>query len=99
MELAGQGNEVLKIGKISFSKAEGEDMEDMSVNYSFREEERCKMFRIIRIKELARENIAPFLTKEEDKTLLIKIEVPLSFSQLAEKSKAEEVFKMLERYM
>jgi len=26
MELAGQGNEVLKIGKISFGKAEGEDM-------------------------------------------------------------------------
>lgn len=50
MELVGQSNEVLRINKIVFSKVEGEDIEDMVVSYSFREEARCKMFRIIRIK-------------------------------------------------
>lgn len=50
MELVGQSNEVLRINKIVFSKVEGEDIEEIAVSYSFREEARCKMFRFIRIK-------------------------------------------------
>lgn len=40
IELVGQDNDILKIKDIVFNKPESDDIEDMIINYSFKEQER-----------------------------------------------------------
>lgn len=72
--------------------------EEFVVNYSFKNDERMKTFELVRLPELTKELISPYIPRVgADKTSVIKIEVPFCFENLAERLKMEEIYRLIER--
>lgn len=95
LSLNGINNGIIHIQDAKIIKNEAN--EEFVVNYSFKNDERMKTFELVRLKELTRESLVPYLPRGIDKTSIIKIEVPFCYDTLADRLKMEEIYRLVER--
>lgn len=95
LSLKGLNNGIIHIQDATINKHEAN--EEFVVNYSFKNDERTKTFELVRLAELTKELITPYIPRGVDKTSIIKIEVPFCFENLAERLKMEEIYRLIER--
>ena len=95
LSLKGLNNGILHIQDAKFVNNEAN--EEFIINYTFRNDEKVKSFEMVRLQELTRESVVPYLPRGGDKTSIIKIEVPFCYENLAERLKTEEIYRLVER--